>query len=258
MRPILAAGGDTVTASLSIASLAIALVAVLISLVSLYRSHLAPFAVVTVVGDLRLSVDSIKYGKRSWYIASVDMPIQVVNSGARIGRILKYRLKVSYPSLHIDNAYEIFEPVWVVDRRLFAASADRSEWLKNAVVGDWAPFSILPKDSVEQHIVFEQRWDYPVVTKEIAFTLQQAHDGRTGWVDVGSWKLFEIDAEMFAQLAHGASYSTSPDGVPDYDDLQINPVDLHRLLKPAGSPPGPDSEVKESRVVRFLKILRDR
>ena len=258
MRQVLAASGDSVASTLAIASFAVALVAVLISVVSLYRSHLAPFAVVTVVGDLTLRIDPIKYPGQSWYIASADMPVQVVNSGARIGRILQYRLRASYPSLQIDGAYETFKAVWVVDARLLVAAGSRTAWLKNAVIDLWKPFSILPKAAVEQHIVFEKRWDDPVVTEEIVFTLQQARDGRKGWVDVGSWRLPGFDYQMFADLARGSSYGTSPEGVPNDDVFQIQPIDLHRHLKPVGPLPGPDSDDIWSRFVKFKKSLRGR
>ncbi len=258
MKQALAASGDSLASTLSIASFAVALVAVLISLASLYRSQLAPFAVVTVVGYLRLRVYPIQNGDRSWYITSADIPVEVVNSGARVGRILQYRLKVSYPSLQIDGAYETFRAAWVVDNRLFtAAGSDRFDWLKSAVIDDWKPFSVLPKAAVEQHIVFEKRWDDPVVAQEIVFTLQQARDGQRGWADVGSWKLWDINDQMFADMARGASYGTLPEGVPNGYDLEIQPVDLHRHLKPVGPLPGPDPGDKGSRLVKFTKKHRD-
>jgi len=253
MRHVLAVSGGSVASTLSIASFAVALVAVAISLVSLYRSQLAPFRVVTVVGDLRLRIDHVKDGGQSWYMASADIPVQVVNSGARIGRILGYRLRVSYPSLPIEGAYETFRAAFVVDQRaLMTVGSARSEWLKAAVTDVWTPFSILPKAAVHQHIVFDQRWDDPVVAETIMFTLQQAHDGREGWTDVGSWE-FGVDAEMFAEMVRGSSFSTSPEGIPD-DVMGIHPVDLYSHLKPAGRLPVRDLNDKVS---RFLKPTRN-
>jgi len=258
MKQALAAGGGSVASTLSIASFAVALIAVLISLISLYRSQLAPFAVVTAVGNLRLRIYPIQGDDHSWYIASADIPVEVVNSGAQVGRILQYRLRVSYPSLQIDGAYETFSAAWVVDNRIFAtAGSHRIDWLKSAVIDAWKPFSVLPKAAVGQHIVFEKRWDDPVVAQEVVFTLQQARDGQKGWADVGSWKLWNINDQMFADIAHGTSYGTPPEGVPNGYDQETNPVDLHRHLKPVGPLAGPEPGNKGSRLVKFMKNHRD-
>jgi hypothetical protein len=68
------ADANTTAAALSGISLVVAIIAVLISLISLYRSHLAPFKVITAAGDLSLRIYRIKNGKDSWYIASADIP----------------------------------------------------------------------------------------------------------------------------------------------------------------------------------------
>jgi hypothetical protein len=88
--------------------------------------------------------------------------------------------------------------------------------------------------------VFEKRWDDPVVSNLIRFTLQQRRDGHKGWIDAGSWEL-DIDKEIFADLARGSSYAATPVGdIPDDSVPQIYPADLHNYLKPDGPLPGPD------------------
>jgi hypothetical protein len=251
MRHVLAVSGGSVAPTLSIASFAVALVAVAISLVSLYRSQLAPFRVVTVVGDLRLRIDHVKDGGQSWYMAHADIPVQVVNSGARIGRILGYRLRVSYPSLPIEGAYETFRTVFVADQRALMTVG-----LKAAVIDIWTPFSILPKAAVHQHIVFNQRWDYPVVAETIRFTLQQARDGQEGWADVGSWES-GVDVELFAEMVRGSSFSVSPEGTPG-DVVEIQPADLYSHLKPAGRLPTRNINDKVSRFVKLTGNHRER
>jgi hypothetical protein len=246
---------------LSVASLGVALVAVLISLISLYSSNLAPFKIAATAGDLRMRIYPIKNGRQSWYIASADIPIQVVNTGARAGRVLLYRLRVSYPSLSVSGAHEVFRATFIVDSKIFLSSDhDRFKWLQNAVISDWRPFIILPKATVDRHVIFETRWDNPVASNPIVFTLQQRRDGLRGWADIGSWEL-DMDEEMFADLARGSSYGASPVG-PVADDLikQIYPDDLHNYLKPEGPLPGPDPEDRGSRLVylnepKWLGIL---
>ena len=244
------ADANTTAAALSGISLVVAIIAVLISLISLYRSHLAPFKVITAAGDLNLRIYRIKNGKDSWYIASADIPLQAVNSGARIGRILACRLRVSYPSISIPDAYETFKATFVVESAAFnRAENDRSRWLDDAVLADWKPFSILPKASVDQHVVFETRWDNPVVADVARFTLQQRLDGSRGWADVDSWEL-DLDYSMFAYMVRGSSYGTASVSVfPDGSVQEINPVDLHRHLKPTDPLPGPDRTDKGSRQV---------
>jgi hypothetical protein len=251
MRHVLAASGGSVASTLSIASFAVALVAVAISLVSLYRSQLAPFRVVTVVGDLRLRIDRIKDSGQSWYMVHADIPVQVVNSGARIGRILGYRLRVSYPSLPIEGAYETFSAAFVADQRALMTGG-----LKAAIIDFWTPFSILPKAAVHQHIVFNRRWDDPVVAEKIRFTLQQARDGQEGWADVGSWEL-DIDVESFAEMVRGSTYGVSPEGIPG-DVVEIQPADLYSYLKPARRLPSRNLNDKISRFVKLTGNHRDR
>jgi hypothetical protein len=205
---------------------------------------LAPFKVVTVVGDLRLRIDQIKDGGQSWYMAHADIPVQVVNSGARIGRILGYRLRVSYPSLPIEGAYETFSTVFVADQRALITGG-----LKAAIIDFWTPFSILPKAAVHQHIVFNQRWDDPVVAETIRFTLQQARDGQEGWVDVGSWES-DIDIESFDAMVRGSTFSVSPEGIPG-NVVEIQPADLYNHLKPARRLPDRNLNDKVSRCVKL-------
>jgi hypothetical protein len=245
----LAAGVSTTTV-LSLASFGVALIAVVISLVSLYSSNLAPFKIVTAAGDLRMRIYPIKNGDQSWYMASADIPIQSVNIGARVGRVLLYRLRASYPSLPISEAYEIFDAAFIVDSKSFMSSGpERFDWLSSAVLNDWHPFSVLPKEAVDRHVVFETRWDNPVVSNLTRFTLQLRRDGHEGWIDVASWEV-DMNTEMFADLARGSSYTATPIGdIPDDSTPQIYPADLYNYLKPDGPLPGPDPQDKGSRLV---------
>jgi hypothetical protein len=253
---VLAAGVSSATV-LSVASLGIALVAVLISLISLYSSNLAPFKIAATAGDLRFRIYPIKNGDQSWYSASADIPIQAVNTGARVGRILLCRLRASYPSLPVSGAYEVFRASFIVDYKAFASSGhNRFKWISNAVISDWKPSIVLPKATVDQHVIFETRWDKPVVSDSIVFTLQQRRDGSSGWADIGTWEL-DIDEGMFADLARGSSYAATPIGAtPDDLTEQIYPDDLHNYLKPKRPLPGPDPEDKGSQLAYLSKPKR--
>ncbi len=66
---------------------------------------------------------------------------------------------------------------------------NRFKWVAEVVAADWSPFVILPKATTARHLLFETRWDKPVVQNQIVATLELQADWRTQWLTVTEWKL---------------------------------------------------------------------
>ncbi len=220
-------------------SIIISSLALLISGVALWKTTFSKFKSVFLVGDLRLRIYPIRNGKEKWFIASVDLPLSVANDGAKSGRINDMRVIVKYPKLPIANHWEVFLPKWDIDSIKFRQSEvkGRFRWLDNAVLCDWMPFIVLSKQTVSKHLIFETRWDKPVIQERVVFTLEVKIDNAKKWESVDSWEL-SLTKEVWSELAEVGT----PIGTPSKNRLAmmqdyIIPKDLHKYTGTDGPIP---------------------
>src|SRR6266849_8692317 len=147
---------------MSIAPIFISLVALGVSLAALWKSHLAPFSPRPLAGRLKLRIYPIRSENHEWFIASFDLPISVTNEGARPGVLEGLRLRLHFPQIPIPDNCEYLRPVFEVDTAdAREIGKNRFDWIDKIVVGDWMPFTVLPKATVTKHFVFESRWEEP-------------------------------------------------------------------------------------------------
>jgi hypothetical protein len=142
------------------------------------------------------------------------------------------RMMVRYPGLPIPDAHEYFLPHSEVDPTLFKEHANhRFNWIKKASLGEAVPFVILPRSSVSKHVVFDKRWDDPVIQNEIQFTLEILTDRDTQWIIVERWT-HQLDGSTWSHLTEvGSSIRVQPASVGDGDSHAIVPANLHEFTR---------------------------
>lgn len=169
----------------------ISIVALILSAVALWQTHFAKFKILCTVGNLQYKTYPFQQGKNIWYIPSIDIPIAVTNIGARTGKIVGLRIRLRYQDLHTKQNFEFFSPKWEVDyKKYYPISGKRFEWIDKAVIGEWMPFVVLPKQTMVKHLVFETRWEEPVLHENITFDLEILTSSSKRWQKVAHWNAF--------------------------------------------------------------------
>ncbi len=176
----------------TVVSIAISIAAFVLSATALWQTHFAKFRIICSAGNLRLQI----YPFENRYLPSVDIPITITNVGAQVGKVIGARVRVSYPDLSISNNYEFFNPIWDVDYEKYnPISNKRFEWIDKAVVGEWMPFVVLPKQTISKHLVFESHWDEPVFYDNVIFELEIRTSTSKKWGKVARWDI-SLSPEM--------------------------------------------------------------
>ncbi|MDO9301254.1 MAG: hypothetical protein Q7T89_07720 [Anaerolineales bacterium] len=185
----------------TVVSIAISIAAFVLSATALWQTHFAKFRVVCSVGNLQLQI----YPFESHCLPSVDIPITITNTGARVGRITGMRVRVSYPGLSSSSNYEFFNPKWDVDyKKFYPISGKRFEWFDKAIIGEWMPFVALPKQTISKHLIFESRWDEPIFYDEVIFELEIRTGTSRKWAKVARWDAF-LSPEMIDENVNDVS-----------------------------------------------------
>lgn len=218
-----------VSTKIAIGSAVIASGAFGVSLASLWKTHFSKFNSVAATGKLTHRIYPIKSEDRRWFISSFGLPITITNDGARTGNIIGLRLIFHYPDIPIPGNKETVNPVFEIkpsDARKI--DQERFEWLDKLVIGEWMPFTILPRQSITKHLIFETRWDYPVVQNRIKAHLEILSNKSKNWKQINEWDLY-LDAASWGELANrGTSCSYTPKGFQQQSYAECKPDDLHK------------------------------
>lgn len=201
------------------------LAAIVVSGIALWKSHFVKFTPLVSVGSCRLRIYPIKSGEERWYISSFDIPLSFTNQGAQAGRINDIRVKVSYPNLPIQGHYEMFYPKWDVNGR--ELSHQRFTWIENSVKEDWMPFIILPRETKNKHLIFETRWDEPVIQDKVLCELEIKYDEKPNWIKINDWDFKLTKRHWYDMAENGVSFGVSPNLKSEKKDF-IHPDDLHK------------------------------
>lgn len=214
----------------NIFSISISVIAIILSVVSLWQSHFAKFNPIITVGLLGLRIYPIRSGKEKWFIPSLDVPVTITNEGARPGTVMGLRICMSFPDLPIPNNREIFPLKWGVDYQKFEAiSKRRFEWTKEATSMYLRPFVVLPKQTIANHFLFESRWDDAVIQKKILCTLEVFTSTNRKWVEVAKWN-FKIDPVWWGELtSKGHCFLVHEENLAaTLHEQAVIPPDLHK------------------------------
>jgi len=262
LRPLGATGAseamsDELSRGLSIAALVVAALALLVSVLALWRTHFAKMKLMTAAGDVSLHIAHMKGDddgeEAEWFIPAVDVKVAFTNVGARVGRVKALRMRVGYPELPIPDAHEFFSLTAEVDTVLYEEHvANRFNWLSNAVIGEGAPFVALAKAPVEKHLVFGTRWDDPVI-QMLRISLEYVADGSNEWVQVEKWDL-DLTPDMWVYLVEhpGGSLSSWPVDHPQYrQGYESKPADLHKYTGSKAPLPTRSKYATASKVIEY-------
>lgn len=193
---------------ISLGAATFSLIAIIVSGIALWKTHFVKFSPILSVGSCRLRIYPIKNEDKRWFISSFDIPLSFTNQGAQAGRIEDIRIKVTFPELPIPNHYEMFYPKWDVNGN--ELSKNRFTWIDNSVKENWMSFIILPKETKNKHLVFESRWDEPVIQDIVECQLEIKCDNKKDWSKVTKWKLRITKGVWYDMAEKGVSYGTSP------------------------------------------------
>lgn len=211
---------------------AISSLALAISLTTLWQSHLARFRPISVAGPLKLRIYRFEADGESWYIPQVDCQTTITNTGAQAGKVLGLRMVARYPLVSVPDAHEVFYGCSEVDTGPFREhESSRLEWLAQANPRDAAPFILLARSSATKHVVFDRRWDAPVVQGKIEFSLEMLASPRAKWVRVEKWE-HRLDARTWSELAEvGTAITVAPVHAGTFGPFDPVPADLHTYTR---------------------------
>ncbi|MFX0202551.1 MAG: hypothetical protein ACFFCW_41125 [Candidatus Hodarchaeota archaeon] len=216
---------------LAIIAVGISLGAGVIAFIALWKTHLTGFSPIVITGNLRHHIYPVTKKERKWYICSFDIPISITNGGAKPGNILGLRLSLSFPELQLPGNRELFPPVFEIDPRDYAKLTHDRFKLKEIVIGGWMPYTVLPKQSVIKHLLFESRWDEPVIQERILCSLELYTDRSPKWKEVAKWEI-SLTADKWDFLEKGNSWFYQPLGSPKLEE-PLRPTDLHKYTREA-------------------------
>lgn len=174
--------------------------AFIVSLISLWRSYLAPF-------HLKVSYNSptftlhkispdISSGKKIWWIPSIDINFSFFNLGKRAGEIIDIRFSGNLRTEETDKTFDFYAK-WIVDFREFQQNRDsRLNWLETSIIRDYYPLILLGDEQKSFHIVFEGfRWDKKY-TGNLMLSLELFSSEKSDWVEYENFEL-QITPTMF-------------------------------------------------------------
>ncbi|MGE8600496.1 hypothetical protein [Acinetobacter seifertii] len=214
----------------AVTSAVIAILSLLVSAITLWRSHFALLKPISIAGRLQHRIYPIKSDNSQWFLSSFDIPVSLCNSGAQPLLIQDMRLKLHYCDIPILKNHEFIQAKWEIDQgSVSKIDKNRFQWIDDICPIDWMPFSILPKVTVTKHLIFESRWDKPVIQNEIQVELQALTTGSDNWVVLGMWNI-HLDSMIWSELVNvGTSISyKEKKGVVQHP--KTYPEDLHKYL----------------------------
>jgi hypothetical protein len=169
-------------------ALLISIVALFISIISIWKSYFAKFKLVTTVGNLGIRIFPLQHKKEKWYLPTIDIPISLTNEGARIGKVLGLRILIHFLDSPKKNDFQEIYPRWEVDSKKFNSLGNDFDGLEESTQMDWMPFILLPKQTVTKHIIFRERWDSMFVFEKVTFELEVFTNTTRKWKKVAKWK----------------------------------------------------------------------
>jgi hypothetical protein len=184
-----------------IAALSVSMLALTISLITLWSEHLSPFKLRILCDSPSLTLYKItppisgdKEGK-TWWIPSIDLGVSFYNIGVRPGEVLDLRI---VGELRSEGQSELFYfyPKWIVDSASFQSNhLRRFEWLNSAVLRDWYPLLLRGREEEHLHVILEcDRWEQEG-TGDLSLKVEVL-SSKTKWDTHREYSLF-LDSGMF-------------------------------------------------------------
>ena len=193
------------------------MLATIMSGITLWRTHLAPFRPVFLFDELQMGASWRASGGDTWVSPYWQVNMTIVNSGGQIGQVLGVRI-VLHHTKHPAQATEVIPLVNGYDPAKHADIEGHAERV---------PYVILPKQTVTKTLRFTKRWEFEIDLEGAIFELQILDNVKKGWVTVEEWRSEgKIWWEVFDDGSWLVLSRKSPTG-PTYDYLN----DVHEYLK---------------------------
>ncbi len=209
-------------------SVSIALAALAVSLVSLWRTHFSRSRPIVLCGRLRHRIYPIKSERSRWFLTSFDVPVSFLNAGAQPILVTGVQLRVHFPKIPIPGNCEIIPVKWEIPMaEAQNIDKDRFAWIRKLAPWGFMTFAVLPKQTVVKHLILECRWDEPVIAEEVEVSLEWRHSSRDAWCKGATWKV-NLDKFHWSELANmGTCMSHDPVHLRIPGERLI-PGDLHK------------------------------
>lgn len=183
----------------SAAALGVAVAALAISLVSLWRTQFSKFRLLVTGDTLIVGMQAFRVQDRQWFVIHCTTRVILTNVGVRAGRVMGMRLLVECTDVPGDNTFTLsVYRVGTDDRRPWECGK-LSEWGK-----DWAPIVFSGNDSKEQTTLFTQRMDQPI-SGNMMIALQLRTDSNREWHSVCEWNL-DLTVDALSEMLTGSVY----------------------------------------------------
>lgn len=185
----------------------IATLALLISVIHLWKTYFFKSKPFFRVGGLREHIYPIKSGDEEWYICSFDIPISISNHGAKLLIIENIRLKLIYRDVDLIDNYEYLYTKWSIDPKdSNKIDIDRFKWIESIELLDWIPQLIQSRSVTSRSFIFETRLDFPIDQKiDIILQVKMLHS--KSWMDIKDWNI-EHDLALWEMLIFSGSSMT--------------------------------------------------
>jgi hypothetical protein len=89
------------------------------------------------------------------------------------------------------------------------------------------PFSLLSHETKTKHIVFESKWDEPVIQEKVLCELEIKYSTKSKWEKIEQW-YYPLKSREWSELAEVGSSISTPTNKQDHAKEYIYPTDLHK------------------------------
>lgn len=163
--------------------------AFLISFVSLWKTHLAPFKLEMTYGRPTFTIykktleNSGTEQKTTYWIPSFDVGVSFHNTGQKTGQVLCLKI-IAEPR---NNSKKfVFGSKWIVNyNSLQKHSLDRQKWSKNVIDREWYPLILSGNETKHVHVVFEMMqpkwWDKKEIIGSMDFSIKVLSSETKKW-----------------------------------------------------------------------------
>jgi len=184
-------------------SLLSSLIALGISIVSLWKAYFAPFRLEIACEAPTLTLYKITPEMSeskvdlTWWVPSFFMGISFTNVGQRTGQVIDVRILAEITSKGKPQKYAFFAK-WVVDYASFMQNREnRFAWMKRAVKRNWYPLILRGGETKTLHLILEPISEWYYGNKgmmKLYFQIFSSEEKR--WLEIAQFWL-EVDKDLY-------------------------------------------------------------